>query len=298
MTHVYSHKPGRREPVTTTHSSTQACPGIHPVERGNAEGLRVNTDHPTVNHRRVTSSPLGGKSHQGIKRVASAYHIMFPSIVYGYKKRSAKFNYKNFREKGQHAKPCALRAIMHKNMAAAGQVEGCLGGLSDYFSFFIEIFNIITVCVPSTWHESRFYLLAVQLVSVPFQSQFLAFKWLNGTSRVAAQLPSLISAGIQLPNPRALGLPRAIWWQGSLPLQLLRQNPGIPAWSPLTFNIHIQLPGKSCSIFLQNTPRTCLLLVAQWLPSSSLSSSSCSKTSPVASCFPASPLYHSPPNHF
>lgn len=127
-----------------------------------------------------------------------------------------------FSKKGQHAKPYALLAILYKDTTpCAGQMEGCWGSVSDPFTYFniIEIFfNIITECVPSAWCESRFHLLVVQLLSVPFQSQFLAFKWFNGPSLVAAfahlhwnPTPSPPCQLLASPGPSC---GRAIRWQG------------------------------------------------------------------------------------
>ena len=57
MTHCNVMRGG---PVITTYSSTQACPGIRPPETtqkgGKAEGLKVNSDHPIANLRRVVNS--------------------------------------------------------------------------------------------------------------------------------------------------------------------------------------------------------------------------------------------------
>lgn len=117
-----------------------------------------------------------------------------------------------FSKKGQHAKPYALLAILYKDTTpCAGQMEGCWGSVSDPFTYFSEIlFNIITVCVSSAWCESRLYLLVVQLLSVPFQSQFLAFKWFN-THLHWNPTPSPPCQLLASPGPSC---GRAIRWQG------------------------------------------------------------------------------------
>ena len=84
------------------HSSAQTCPEIHPPgitrKRGNAEGLKVNTDCPHSQPGRVRPAPFGGKSKVpslsskphitcGL-HVGNAYDIMVLSDVYDYKKHA------------------------------------------------------------------------------------------------------------------------------------------------------------------------------------------------------------------
>lgn len=61
--------------------------------------------------------------------------------------------------------------------------------------------------------------------------------------------------------------------------------------SPLSLNTHIQLIEESCWIFLQNMPRSHLLLAALWLPPFFQSSFCCLGISQVVTLLPPSPAH-------
>lgn len=116
-------------------------------------------------------------------------------------------------------------------------------------------------------------------------------------SHRTAQLPILISTGIQLSpllntikdHPEA-----GSSWKSAV-LAAAQAEFWNLVWSPLSLNTSHQVIGKSCWISLQNMPRTCLLLTALWLLSSSQSSSSHLEISPVASYL--SSCFHPKPPH-
>lgn len=140
----------RGGPVTTVHSSTQACPGTYPPEKnqelGHAPGIEVSPDHatqPTIRGLRPLHSVgtpilhIRATHEDYIWGKCLSYNVSL-YCLWLQKTRSTKFNYVVFIKKGQPAELYALLTILHKDLISpTGPMKGRRVRVGDVVTTFL-----------------------------------------------------------------------------------------------------------------------------------------------------------------